>query len=242
MSNPLPFWCESTLTKLLLTFFMAIPISAQSIWKANWNLEQNWTRQNIPGVKTSTQFSVLAAQGEDPLRLGVFVAQSASGLVSRESFKLGKNNILKFKSRINNIFPHDPHTKKGDDSPLKITLMFEYDPKLASLSDRFMWALLKQKFGSYPPIKTLSFTWVGNDLLTQPYPSPYTDRVWHVPIGHKKDLNQWSDYQFDLDSICLNIFGSKPQEKFRIGIFADGDNGSLTSKAEIANINLNLYP
>jgi hypothetical protein len=225
----------------IVTFFSIQSINAQSLWKATWNL-QFWDPQSIPSVKTSTNFQILPASYIDPIRLALKVQKSASGIVSQQSFTLLSSPSLFFRSRVHQSFPYDPHTKKGDDSPLKVVLLFEYEPELATWTEQVTCALLKQKYGAYPPFWTLSFTWIGNQSLIQPYPSPYTDRVWHIPLGKPQDLGQWRNYSFDLKTLTQQVLGTVPKQKFRIGLFADGDNGGLSSFAEISDLELRINP
>ena len=76
---------------------------------------------------------------------------SASGLILKKEFNVFEYPKLKWRWKISNVYlKGNAEEKSGDDYPLRIYVIFKYDPDKASLGQRIRYGLAKAIYGRVP--------------------------------------------------------------------------------------------
>jgi len=76
---------------------------------------------------------------------------SASGLATKQTFDVTAYPIIRWRWKISNIYESgDMSRKSGDDYPMRICIVFAYDPNRASAGTRLKYELVKAVQGEYP--------------------------------------------------------------------------------------------
>jgi len=87
---------------------------------------------------------------------------SASGLKFKKTYDIYKYPVLKFRWKVDNVYKKgDATTKDGDDYPLRVYIMFQYDPQSASFFDSVKYELAKSFYGEYPPQSAINYIWAN---------------------------------------------------------------------------------
>ena len=112
---------------LLAVLFCFSFLQAETLLKENFNTLDNWEPLLFEKIERHSTYEVLDS---------VLIAKSknsASGVKFKTTYDIYKYPVLHFKWKINNVFEKgDATTKDGDDYPIRIYVMFEYNPDEAS--------------------------------------------------------------------------------------------------------------
>ena len=124
---------------------IAAPLCAQMSeqgFREEFNSLDNWTPLTFPKIPRHSTYSI-QKDGE----MSFLVARadnSASGIIYTRSFNIYKTPIIKWKWKISNIYQAgDEKKKSGDDYPLRIYVLFKYNPQKAGVFERAQYNTLK---------------------------------------------------------------------------------------------------
>ena len=144
---------------LLTVFFGYTHISvvfAEIVFREEFENISNWEKYKFPNIDTETEYLTTKKEG-----LSVLQAKSdssASGLFSKREFDIYKSPILRWSWKVSSVFKNGDATKKtGDDYPLRIYVLFKYDPDEVSWLERRKYDALKLALGEYPPRASLNY-------------------------------------------------------------------------------------
>jgi hypothetical protein len=156
---------------------------------------------------------------------------SASAMVYKDSFKVYDYPRVKWRWKVNNVYAKgDARTKTGDDYPMRIYVMFEYDPDKAGTFEKIKYGIAKKMYGEYPPQSSLSYVWASREEPESIIVSPYTDRAMMVLLQKgAKNVGTWQDQEVNILDDYQKAFGSKPPIRARIAIMNDSDNTGESS-------------
>ncbi len=186
---------------------------------------ENWRPVFFPKIKQHSTYRHEIQGGITSLRaesLG-----SASAIVYRKTFSVYDYPEIRWQWRVMNIYRKgDMRTKAGDDYPLRVYILFQYDPKTAGVMDRIKYGLTKMVYGEYPPHSAISYVWANRTeergLIV---PSPYTPRAVMIAIqGGDTHLGSWQDEQVNVVADYRKVFGINPPSVCTIGVMNDSDN------------------
>lgn len=94
------------------------------------NLDK-WKPLNFEKIEKHTQYSIDKGNPHGSY-LKAESDNSASGLIWEKSFNVNESPLLQWKWKVSNIYSKgNAKEKSGDDYPIRIYVMFEYDPKSA---------------------------------------------------------------------------------------------------------------
>jgi hypothetical protein len=121
-------------------------------------------------------------------------------------------------------------TKAGDDYPLRVYVMFEYDPEKAGAFEKMKYGLLKSIYSVYPPHSSLNYVWANTEQAETIVTSPYTDQSKMVLLQKgAKNAGTWQDETVNIVEDYQKAFGKKPPARARIAIMNDSDNTGESS-------------
>ena len=115
---------------LLCMLVMAMPFNAhaqQQGLREEFETLANWKPLTFPKIPRHSTYSIGKENGKSIL---VATADnSASGIVYTGSFNIYQTPIIEWKWKISNIYrAGDEKKKSGDDYPIRVYVVFKYDP------------------------------------------------------------------------------------------------------------------
>jgi hypothetical protein len=186
---------------------------------------ENWRPVSFPRIGKHTRYTIESRGDERYLRAESNA--SASALVYRGIFNVNDYPKMKWRWRVSNVYQKgDVRTKAGDDYPLRIYILFQYDPAGASAFDRLRYAVAKGLYGEYPPHSALNYIWANREQekgLTAP--NPYAENARMIALQGGAALSgQWIEEQVHIVEDYRRVFASDPPPIASVGIMSDSDN------------------
>lgn len=183
-----------------------------------------WAPLTFPKITEHSVYDVVEDGGRHMLRAESNA--SASGLVSKRTFDVYETPRLNWRWKVNNIYAErDVLSKDGDDYPIRIYVLFEYDPDTASFGERVKYRAARLIYGEYPPHSTLNYVWSSAEDAPAVYPNPYTDQARMIPLRRgAAQVGEWVDESAHIVEDYRRAFGEDPPRIARIAIMNDSDN------------------
>lgn len=196
------------------------------LFREEFNSLGDWQLYTFPypKIRKHTVYSIETNGSESVLRAKS--ADAASAIVHAKVFNVAEYPKARWRWKVSNIYRKgDSRAKAGDDYPIRIYLMFEYDPEKAGVGERAAYGLAKMRFGSYPPQSSLCYVWASKEEKDRIITSPYTDRVKMVLLRMgPKDVGTWQEEEVNILEDYRTAFGTDPPVRARIAIMNDSDN------------------
>ena len=150
--------------------------------REDFNNLDRWKPLTFPKIKAQTQYEI--TREGDCQFLTARSQASASGLTYTGSYDPYTHPILRWRWKVDNLYTKaDPRTKAGDDYPLRVYVVFEYDSKKAGRSQRLKYTLAKKLYGKYPPWASLTYVWASQPI--KPFlPAKQPALRWHLLCRH----------------------------------------------------------
>lgn len=160
---------------------------------------------------------------------------SASGLVSKRTFDVYEHPRLSWRWKVDNIYSNrNVRQKDGDDYPIRIYVLFDYDPAEASLGQRVQYRAARLIYGEYPPHSTLNYVWASAEETPDVYPNPFTDRARMIPLRRgAAHIGEWVEESVHIVEDYRRAFGEDPPRVARLAIMNDSDN---TGEAAVSRV------
>jgi len=223
---------------LLITLLLLIPltVSADNTINLGFNNLSEWESLKFPKIKIHSRYSIVPENGKNILQCESNA--SASGLILKKTFNIYKYTKLKWKWKISNVYNSaDPRKKSGDDFPIRIYIIFKYNPEKATLYEKTKYNAAKLIYGEYPPHSSVNYVWSSGVIPERMITSPYTDRVKLILLqkGPEK-VNTWITEEVNILDDYKRAFGENPPETASLAIMSDSDNTGQSAKAFIEYI------
>jgi hypothetical protein len=119
---------------------------------------------------------------------GRFVLQaasnsSASAIASRKRFDVYEFPAISWRWRAECVYyKGNARKKKGDDSPVRVYVLFVYDADKAGWWKQMKYGAYKEAYGEYPPDSTLNYIFANKKYQERVLTSPYTGRAKMFPL------------------------------------------------------------
>jgi hypothetical protein len=229
----------NTLQYLLLTMLMLLPADMTSsafgadgrniLFREDFNSLDNWKPFFFPKIKKHSTYTI-ETNGQDRI-LKAESSGSASAIVYKGSFNVYEYPRVKWRWKVGNVYKKgDVRTKEGDDYPIRVYIMFEYDPEQAGAFEKITYSMARSIYGEYPPHSSLSYVWANKDEPGRFLTSPYTNKARMVLLekGQQK-VGTWQDEEINILDDYQQGFGVKPPARARIAVMNDSDNTGESS-------------
>jgi len=216
------FWAVLIMT--LFTQNMALGAEQTILFRENFESLAQWEPLNFPKIKAHSTYTLVKEEGKSILKAES--RASASALVYRRTFNIYKNPRIRWRWKVTQLSDHgNPREKSGDDYPIRVYVMFQYDPDQATLGDRLIYGTTKAIYGKYPPHSTLNYVWTGRNIPERYIVSPYTDKARMVIMERGKErLGQWVEESVNVLADYRQAFGKDPPAIAGIAVMSDTDN------------------
>jgi hypothetical protein len=123
-----------------------------------------------------------------------------------------------------------PRTKEGDDYPIRIYIIFRYDPQRSDALQRLTYAAAKRRYGEYPPHSALNYVWASNltarTIMTNPYSS--RSQMIFLRMGDEQK-GRWVEETVDIVADYRLAFGEDPPARASLAIMNDSDDTGQSS-------------
>jgi len=194
------------------------------LFREDFKKLDNWKPFFFPKIKKHSTYTI-ETNGTDHI-LKAESNGSASAIVYKNSFNVYEHPRVTWRWKVDNIYKKgDARTKVGDDYPIRVYIMFEYEPERAGAFEKLKYGMARSIYGEYPPHSSLSYVWANKDDLDRFLQSPYTNRAMMVLLekGQQK-VGIWQEEEINILEDYQQAFGEKPPARARIAVMNDSDN------------------
>lgn len=194
----------------------------------------DWVPLIFPKIKKHSHYEISETGS-------VLVARSnasASGIRYVREFNVYAFPVVRWKWKIENVYAKgNVEEKSGDDYPLRVYVIFKYDPEQASFGERIQYGLAKTVYGEYPPVSSLNYIWANRAHAKRIYSSPYTDRARLIILRTGAgDAGKWLEESVNIIDDYRQAFGTRPPEIASLAIMNDSDNTGEASTSYLEYI------
>jgi hypothetical protein len=233
--------CTFFAVLIAIAFMFLLPPSSHSqnttiLFREDFASLGNWRPLYFPKIPKHTTYTIEANEGNTFL-----VAQStgsASALAYKEHFNIYEYPRARWRWKISNIYNNAPPQKKsGDDYPIRVYVVFKYDPETAGVIDRVKYSVARKLYGEYPPHSTLNYVWANDDVQKTIITSPYTDKARLIALqkGGEK-AGTWQNEEINILKDYRAAFGADPPPTASLAIMNDSDN---TGQSAVSYLDFN---
>jgi hypothetical protein len=202
-------------------------------FRDDFNSLENWTHCSFPNTVKESDYTI-ENSGEKPcLRAGS--SGSASGLILNKRINVYEYPSIKWRWKVSNVYKKGEHGKKeGDDYPIRIYILFEYNPETATLIEKAKYELGKKIYGFYPPKSSIEYVWANTEDIPEIVPSPYNKsvRIFSIQKG-KQNVGTWQEQERNILDDYRRVFNMDPPLFATIGIMNDSDNTGESSVSHV---------
>lgn len=211
-------------------------------WREDFDSLASWKHQEFDNIDVPSNYSIIPIPGGFALK--TLSTGGASGLTTKTPFNIYKHPVLAWRWKVDNIIDTaDGTIKAGDDYPLRVYVVFTYDPQKARGFAKFKYSIAKLMYGDYPPHSTLTYVWANKESAPDHFRSPYTDQAAIIPLQRGKTLvGTWQDEEVNVVEDYRRAFGEDPPAKAALAIMTDTDNTKTSATAYIDWIELRDTP
>lgn len=201
-----------------------------------------WNELAFRKIERRSRYRVIRRDGASVLE--VRSEASASGIVSERSFDVYESPILEWRWQAVNVLAAGDATRKtGDDYPLRVYVIFRYDPALVSGLERLKYETARALYGEYPPLSTLNYIWANQPRGREPIVNPFTDRAVMIPMdGGSQHLGQWRTHRVNLLEDYRRAFGQDPPREAALAVMGDSDNTGGSTLAYLDYLEVSRAP
>jgi len=212
---------------ILLLVLVAVPVRAgeeKVLFREDFRALENWRPLFFPKIPKHSVYTV-ETQG-DQHYLRAESSGSASGLVYKKEFNVYDYPRIRWRWKVDRVYlKGDIHTKAGDDYPIRVYVVFKYDPEQASLLEKLTYQSAKLFYGEYPPHSSLNYVWASKPYPERILTSPYTERAKMVLLEQGGDkVGTWVVEEVNVVEDYRRAFGTKPPPTASLAIMSDSDN------------------
>jgi len=183
----------------------------------------SWKELKFPKIKRYSRYTILKSEG------GILKAESdrsASGIIYKHKFNVYKYHAAKWRWKIKSVYKRgNAKSKSGDDYPIRIYIIFKYNPEKASFFERAKYNAAKLIYGEYPPHSTINFVWASRNHSERMITSPYTGRAKMIFLQKgNKNAGKWINEKVNILKEYKKAFGKMPPAIAGIAVMNDSDN------------------
>jgi hypothetical protein len=212
------------LTAALCCLSLAAAAEKKILFREDFLTLDAWRPLIFPKIAKHSEYATEQSGGETYLKAGSNA--SASGLVLKREFAVRDYPYLRWKWKVDNVYSKgNPLERSGDDYPIRVYVIFRFDPDQAGFFDKVKYGIAKKLYGEYPPHSSLNYVWASRDAGTKMYANPYTDKAMMIVLQQgASHTGQWISEEVNMLEDYRKAFGSEPPAAASIAIMNDSDN------------------
>jgi len=202
----------------------SLPAAAQeTAIREDFSSLEAWEAFAFAKKARKTRYEIVQGQADGLLK--ATSNSSASALIHTKRFNVFQFPILNWRWKVDSVYDGGDATRKeGDDYPLRVYVLFAYDPEKAGLAQKLKYALAKTVHGEYPPDSTLNYIWANQDHEAGVLTNPYTDRAKMIPLqSGESRVGTWQEETRNVPADYRRAFGHDPPETASLAVMNDSD-------------------
>lgn len=183
-----------------------------------------WRPLEFPKIPEHSTYTIAKDGTNDVLKAESH--GSASGIVRTNTYDVTQAPVLHWRWKTDTVYKKGDATRKdGDDYPIRVYVIFKYDPSRAGFVMRAKYGLAKKFYGEYPPHSGLNYIWANRTHDKRLLVSPYTDRaIMVVQRSGTKYAGEWVEETVNVLDDYREAFGEPPPPEASLAIMNDSDN------------------
>jgi hypothetical protein len=201
------------------------------LFREEFNDLKSWSSYSFRNIDRQTEYET-AVRGDDSVLVATSDA-SASALISNVRFSVEQYPIISWRWQVARVYKDGNYRQKsGDDYPLRIYVIFEYDPQKADFGTKIKYELAKTLHGEYPPHSSINYIWANREEERDTVANPFTDRAIMIPLQHGSEhVGSWQEETVNVYQDYLEVFGETPPSMASLAIMSDSDNTGESATA-----------
>ncbi len=217
---------------VFICIFSSLTISAgedKILFREDFNDLTNWRPLYFPKTEKHSSYKIQTDNTTSVLK--TVSSNSASAMIYNKLFNVYEYPLIKWRWKVENVYTKgDAKTKEGDDYPLRIYIIFKYDPEKAGFFEKVNFKTAKLIYGQYPPHSSLNYIWSNKNYKELIITSSYTKKSKIIPLqsGTLK-VAIWQTEKVDIADDYQRAFGIKPPAEASIAVMNDSDNTGESS-------------
>jgi hypothetical protein len=225
-----------TLVAAILSFLLPVisvlPGHAQDrhiFLREDFNGLEDWRPLYFPKIKGHTRYSI--QKEKDGSYLKAESNSSPSAVVNKNEFSVYEYPNIRWRWKISNTYKKGNAEKKsGDDYPIRIYIIFKYDPETASFGKGIKYGLAKKIYGEYPPDSSLNYIWANRHHNESFITSPYTNEQEMIVLQTgEKNAGKWRQEDVNVLEDYRKSFGKDPPSTASLAVMNDSDDTKESS-------------
>ncbi len=194
------------------------------LFREDFNDLTNWRPLYFPKIKRHSTYTIVR-DGADSF-LQAESNASASGIIWQKEFNVYEHPKVRWRWKVSNVYAKGDETAKaGDDYPIRIYIIFRYEPDAASLGQKIRYGLAKKIYGEYPPQSSLNYIWANRKHAERYMTNAFADEAKMVLLeGGPEKATRWVEEEINILDDYQKAFGTRPPAMASIAIMNDSDN------------------
>lgn len=187
-----------------------------------------WEPLHFNKIKEHSVYSIVVEEGS---YLKAESNASASGIMHKSEFNVFKYPKVRWRWKVSNVYDKGNVLKKsGDDYPIRIYIMFKYDPDTASFGKKMKYGLAKKLYGEYPPDSSLNYIWANRKHEERIITNTYVSVARMILLQHGgENAGKWVEQEVDVLEDYRKAFGEDPPDIASLAVMNDSDNTKESS-------------
>jgi hypothetical protein len=176
----------------------ARPEEGKVLFREDFNDLARWKPRSFANIKKQSSYTIESNGHESWLKAESNA--SASAILYRGEFNIYQYSRMRWRWKVENICKNgNAKTKSGDDYPLRIHVLFKYDPERAGFLEKLTYRTAKLIHGEYPPHSSLDYIWANRDHEEKILPNVHTGKSKMVLV-QKGDANcgKWLTHDMNI--------------------------------------------
>jgi len=217
-------WNASLVLLVVLSVSIAIAAEKQIFFREDFRNLTNWEPLYFPKITKHSSYTIGTIGGRSFLRAASDA--SASAIIYNKMFNVYEYPRMRWRWRVDNVYTKgNPRDKSGDDYPMRIYVMFQYDPQKADITEKVSYGIAKTLYSKYPPHSTLNYVWTGHAHAERIITSPYTDKAKIIVLEQgRSKVGTWVEETVNILEDYRRAFVKRPTATTGVGIMNDSDN------------------
>lgn len=237
MIKPLLIMCV-----FLITFAMVRTAFAQDkeiCFHEEFNNLEYWKPLHFPKIKEHTKYSIERDGAGSYLKAESNA--SASGIIFKEEFNVFEYPKVRWRWKVGNVFKKgNAIEKSGDDYPIRVYIIFKYNPETASFGQKVKYGLAKTVYGEYPPHSSLNYIWANRQHNERIIANPYASEAKMILLQTgEENAGKWIEQEIDILKDYRIAFDEDPPAIGSLAIMSDSDNTGESAVSYVDYIKVN---
>jgi hypothetical protein len=211
----------------------AYGLEREVLLREDFNGLDDWKPLTFPKIEKHTTYSIF--KDGDKSYLKADSNASASGIVFKKEFNVFEYSKIRWSWKIRNVLEKgNAKERSGDDYPLRVYIIFKYNPEIATFGKRVKYGIAKSLYGEYPPDSSLNYIWANRQHDRRILTNTYAEEAMMILLRSGPERSGiWTDEGIDIIKDYHKAFGQDPPPIASLAIMSDTDNTGESAVAYI---------